>query len=140
MKHTPYGYDIINGRAVVNEEQAAVVRKVCSNYLSGMTLVAAAADAGLTMKHSGVKMMMLNKRYLGNDFYPAILDKNTVKKIRDELERRQKTMGRKGRKRKGTPKRVFYTGFSAPRIAMKYKDPVKQAEYAYSRIRNEVKG
>lgn len=31
MEHTPYGYDIIGGRAVINEEQAAVIRKVCEN-------------------------------------------------------------------------------------------------------------
>lgn len=41
-------------------------------------------------------------------------------------------------KAKALPKGVYYTGFSALKIAMKYKDPVEQAEYAYSRIRNEV--
>ena len=65
MEHTPYGYDIIGGRAVINEEQAAVIRKVCENYLFGMGLVVAEADAGLSMNHCGVKRLMLNPRYRG---------------------------------------------------------------------------
>ena len=32
MKHTPYGYDIVGGAAVINEEQAANLRKLCENY------------------------------------------------------------------------------------------------------------
>lgn len=36
MKHTPYGYDIVGGAAVINEEQAANLRKLCENYLSGI--------------------------------------------------------------------------------------------------------
>ena len=55
MKHTPYGYDIVGGAAVINEEQAANLRRLCENYLSGMSFVQAAKDAGLGMKHSGVR-------------------------------------------------------------------------------------
>ncbi|MCF7630335.1 hypothetical protein L3K75_09920 [[Ruminococcus] lactaris] len=73
MKHTPYGYDIVGGAAVINENQAANLRKLCENYLSGMSFVQAAKDVGLEMKHSGVKRLMQNPRYLGDDFYPAIL-------------------------------------------------------------------
>jgi len=140
VEHTPYGYDIIGGRAVINEEQAAVIRKVCENYLSGMGLVVAEADAGLSMNHCGVKRLMLNPRYRGDGFYPAILDQDTADKVEAERVRREKALGRDRRKGKGAPEGIFYTGFFAPKVAMKYKDPVKQAEYAYSRIRNEVSG
>lgn len=34
MKHTPYGYDIVDGKVVVNEEQAAQVRKICNGKLN----------------------------------------------------------------------------------------------------------
>lgn len=139
MKHTPYGYYIIGGKAVINEEQAAVLRKICENYLSGMGLEPAAADAGLTMKHSGVIKMMLNRRYLGDDFYPAILTEETVRKIEEERLRRKKAQGLDGLTGKGVPEGIVYTDFSAPRIKIKYKDPIKQAEYAYSLIRNEVR-
>jgi hypothetical protein len=140
MQHTPYGYDIIGGRAVINEEQTANIREMCKNYLSGMSFKNAAAAVGLNMSHCGVKRMMLNARYLGDEFYPAILTEETVRQVEAERTRREKALGRDRRKGKGAPKGVYYTGFSAPKITMKYKDPVAQAEYAYSRIRNEVSG
>ena len=31
MQHTPYGYDIIGGKAVVNEEQASNIHKICDD-------------------------------------------------------------------------------------------------------------
>mgnify|MGYP001086361357 CR=1 FL=1 len=73
MKHTPYGYDIVGGKAVVNKEQADIIRSICSNYLSGMSMTTAAKSAGVTMTHSRVKHLLQNKRYLGDDFYPPIL-------------------------------------------------------------------
>ena len=68
MKHTPYGYDIVGGAAVINEEQAANLRKLGENYLSGMSFVQAAKDVGLEIKHSGVKRLMQNPRSLGDEF------------------------------------------------------------------------
>lgn len=124
MQHTPYGYDIIGGRAVINEEQAANIRQICRNYLSGMSLKNAAAEVGLNMSHCGVKRMMLNARYLGDEFYPAILTEETVRRVEAERVRREKALGRDRRKGKGAPKGIYYTGFSAPKITMKYKNPV----------------
>lgn len=140
MEHTPYGYDIIGGKAVINEEQADTVRQICENYLSGMSFKNAAAAAGLTMSHCGVKRLMLNDRYLGDSFYPAILTKETAQRVENERLRREKALGRDRRKGKGDPKGIVYIGFSSPKIPLKYEDPVRQAEYAYSQIRNEVSG
>ena len=33
--HTPFGYRIENGRAVIDEEKAARVRQIFESYLSG---------------------------------------------------------------------------------------------------------
>lgn len=140
MEHTPYGYDIIGGSAVINEEQAANIRQICENYLSGMSFKNAAAAVGLTMSHCGVKRLMLNERYLGDSFYPAILTKETSRKVEAERIRREKALGRDRRKGKGDPKGIVYTRFSSPKITLKYEDPIRQAEYAYSQIRNEVSG
>ena len=93
-------------------------------------------------KIAGIQKIHVKKyeRYLGDEFYPAILTEETVRQVEAERIRREKALGRDRRKGKGAPKGVYYTGFSALKIAMKYKDPVTQAEYAYSRIRNEVSG
>ena len=134
MKHTPYGYDIVGGAAVINEEQAANLRKLCENYLSGMSFVQAAKDVGLEMKHSGVKRLMQNPRYLGDDFYPAILTAEIAQAV--EAERLRRDALYKGtRYTKEAVTTVIPTRFSMKRTAPKYQDPIKQAEYAYSQIK-----
>lgn len=140
MRHTPYGYEIIDGKAIVDEEKAAQVRKICENYLSGMSFINAAADVGLTMTHCGVKHMIQNSRYLGDSFYPAILTEETARKVEEERVRREKALGRDRRGRKKDPKPTIHKKFSIPRVPEKYTDPIKQAEYAYSLIQSEVSG
>lgn len=134
MKHTPYGYDIVGGIAVINEEQAAAIRQTCENYLSGMSFVQAALTAGINMKHSGVKRLMQNPRYLGDDFYPAILTVEIAQEV--EAERLRRDALYKGtRYTKEAVTTVIPTRFSMKRTAPKYQDPIKQAEYAYSQIK-----
>ena len=136
MQHTPFGYRIEAGKAIVDEEKANLIVKVCENYLKGMSFVTAAADVGLEMSHCGVKRMIQNKRYLGDDFYPAILTKEMSEQIEEERLRRLKKLGRDKRINK-QEEVVVCTSFHLPRITTKYDDPVKQAEYAYSLIERE---
>lgn len=60
MGHTPFGYQIENGKAVIDEAATAQVRDLYKNYLSGLSLTNAAKKAGLNLLHSGAKRMMLN--------------------------------------------------------------------------------
>lgn len=138
MKHTPYGYDIVGGVAVVNEEQAAAIQQTCENYLSGMSMTQAARATGINMKHSGVKRLMLNPRYLGDDFYPAILTPEIAQSVEAERQRRDALY--KGKRYTREEVTVFIpTAFTMRKLSTRYKDPVKQAEYAYSMIESEVK-
>ncbi len=140
MEHTPYGYRIVQGKAVIDDQEAANLRKICENYLSGMSFMKAAADVGIIMKHSGVKHMIQNKRYLGDDFYPAILTEETARRIEEERLRREKALGRDKLCRKEDDAAPIPTSFKMPKVQMKYEDPIKQAEYAYSLIESEVSG
>nr|DAZ32590.1 MAG TPA: integrase [Caudoviricetes sp.] len=138
MKHTPYGYDIVGGTAVINEEQAAAIRQTCENYLSGMSMTQAARTVGINMNHSGVKRLMLNPRYLGDDFYPAILTPEIAQSVEAERQRRDALY--KGKRYTREEVTVFIpTAFTMRKLSTRYKDPVKQAEYAYSLIESEVK-
>ena len=133
MKHTPYGYDIVGGAAVINEEQAANLRKLCENYLSGMSFVQAAKDVGLEMKHSGVKRLMQNPRYLGDDFYPAILTAEIARAVETERLRRD-ALYQGERYTREKVQISIPTSFTMRKLSTRYKDPVKQAENAYSLI------
>ena len=133
MKHTPYGYDIVGGAAVINEEQAAAIRQTCENYLSGMSMTQAARAAGINLKHSGVKRLMLNPRYLGDDFYPAILTPEIAQAVERERQRRDALFQGKRYTREEVQISIL-TSFTMRKLSTRYKDPVKQAEYAYSLI------
>ena len=136
MKHTPYGYDIVGGKAVVNEEQADIIRKICSNYLSGMSMTAAAKDAGVTMTHSRVKHLLQNKRYLGDDFYPPILTEELAQAF--ETERLKRDAVYKGIRYRRNMDIQIPVAFKMSRVISKYTDPVKQSEFAYALIESEV--
>ena len=71
MGHTPYGYRIENGNAVIEPKEAEAVVKMCEGYLGGLSLKAAAETAGIDATHCQAKRMMQNEKYLGTDYYPA---------------------------------------------------------------------
>ena len=48
MGHTPFGYRIENGKAVMDEAAASQIRELYKNYLSGLSLTNAAKEAGST--------------------------------------------------------------------------------------------
>ena len=97
MGHTPFSYRIENGKAVIDEAAAAQVRDLYKNYLSGLSLTNAAKEAGLNLLHSGAKRMMLNRHYLGDDFYPSIIDPASFDAVSAELNKRSTRLGRNDR-------------------------------------------
>lgn len=136
MGHTPYGYRIEKGKAVIDESAAEQVRMLYKNYLSGLSLINAAKSAGLNLQHSGAKRMMRNKHYLGDNFYPAIIDKESFIAVEEELSKRSAMLGRNDRKpeiKVKKPPTVFRIGD----ITENYFNPIMQAEYIYSLIESE---
>jgi len=137
MGHTPYGYIIENGCAIIDEEKAIKIRKLYNNYLSGMALAKAAAEAGIETYHGTAKRLMENPHYLGDDFYPAIIDRATYDKAADERLRRAGKLGRLNRKKAVNPAAIP-TRFHFANAETEYEDPRLQAEYLYSLIESEV--
>ena len=85
MGHTPYGYRIENGNAVIEPKEAEDVVKMCEGYLGGLSLKAAAETAGIVATHCQAKRMMQNEKYLGTDYYPA---KSVVESVGELLRER----------------------------------------------------
>ncbi len=125
-----YGYKIINGKATVDEQEAAIIIKIFNGYLSGMSLRDAAVNAGKAMVHSTVKRIICNFCYVGDDFSPAIISRQTFSRANAELIRRSEK--RVGKKRLRTP--PVYTQFKITAPEKHYDDPAVQAEYIYSLI------
>lgn len=137
MGHTPYGYIIKNGKAIIDIEQANKIKKLYENYLSGMSLAKAAVEAGIETYHGTAKRLMENKHYLGDNFYPAIIDKDTFDRASKECLRRATMLGRLHRKT-AVNSALLPTSFRLSKASKHYKNPKLQAEYLYSLIESEV--
>lgn len=137
MGHIPYGYHIENGIAVIDEKQAEQVRGLFEGYLSGLALKDAAEGAGLKLFHGSVGRMLRNRKYLGDDYYPAIIDRTTFEKAEEERLKRAKALGRVYEKIEPI-KAENSMSFTIPKVQDKYSNPYHQAEYAYSLIECEV--
>ena len=135
--HTPFGYRIENGVAVVCEEEAAQIRKLYEGYLNGLSLVAAAVEVGLTLNHTSVKCIMQNPHLLGDDFYPAIIDQETYYAFEAERKRREKALGRGKRAKRPVEARPVPISFWMREVLSVNDDPYRQAEYIYSLIESE---
>ncbi len=137
MGHTPYGYRIENGKAVIDETAAEKVQELYSGYLAGLSLMDAAKKAGIDCYHATAGRMLQNRHYLGDDFYPSIIDDKTFEKAKVEKQRRAEALGRIWEP-KDIHETKYATKFKVSPLEQKYDNPFKQAEYAYSLIESEV--
>ena len=115
------------------------MREFCQNDISGMALVPAAEKVGLKLYHGSAGRMLRNKKYLGDDYYPAIIDKETFDKAEEIRMSRAKALGRVW-ELEGKKDIPFPTSFSMPAVKKVSDDPFEQAAYAYSLIESEVDG
>lgn len=140
MEHTPFGYVIVDGRPRKHDIESAKLNALYAGYLLGLSFEGAADLAGIKATHSMVKRLLSNRRYLGDDLYPQIIDEATFKAVEAERLRREKALGRDNLPKKEKPVPVIFTEFRTKKAAQKSNDPIAQAEYAYGRIEGKVNG
>lgn len=128
-----YGYKIINGKAVIDEQEASVIVNIFNGYVSGLSMKAAAANAGVLMQHSAVKRILMQDAYIGTDYYPAIISRETFAKANGRRIHRASLHG--SEKRYTAP--PIHKAFELAAAETHFDDPAEQAEYIYSLI--EVK-
>ena len=129
----PYGYKIVDGRAVVDKAAQKKVQLLFQNYLTGMSLAKAAEEAEIHTPHGMVAKLLANQHYLGDSFYPQLIDKSTFEKAAMERKHRAEKLGRTNLK-KPTVQKTVPTAFTLAKIDEYYDDPARQAEYLYSLI------
>jgi len=131
------GYKTENGMAVIDEDTAEKIKTLYRLYLSGLSLSVSAKQAGLKAYHGTAKRILSNRRYLGDSFYPAIIDTDTFDKAQVELMKRATKLGRLDK----VPKKKEVSipaNFSIKPVKKHFDNPFKQAEYLYSLIKGEV--
>ena len=136
MAYIPYGYKIQDGVVTVDEKAAGQVKVFFEKYISGLSLTVAGEQAGIEKTHSVMGRILKNVNYLGNDTYPAIIDKEIFDKAEEVRDKRAKDLGRV----------VELAAFTSPsqRTIQNEKadnkmpvDPFERAEYLYSLIESE---
>ena len=137
MGHTPLGYRIENGVAVVDEKAAEQVQALYQSYLSGGSLRTVAIKVGIDAFHAGIGKILKNRHYLGDDYYPAIIDPDIFAAVQKERIRRASALGRI-REPKEDKAVIYSTTFHIIEGAQIYEDPFAQASYAYNLIESEV--
>ena len=138
MAYVPYGYTVKDGVITVDEKAAGQVKEFFEKYISGLSLTVAGEQAGIEKTHSVMGRILKNILYLGNDVYPAIIDKETFDKAEEIRNKRAKDLGRI----------VELAAFTAPSPIERVKlrksecqlldDLITRAEYLYSLIESEV--
>ena len=123
-----YGYEMRNGTVVINHSEAAVIKQIYKNYISGMSFSMSAKKAGLNIPHGSVKRLLLKKCYLGDDFYPAIIDKETYLAAYNRIK--ENTFAGNKRRKEAAIHTVFEMGIPTH----SFENPFEQAEYIYSLI------
>ena len=137
MAHTPFGYTIINGKIEVHAKEAEQLKHLIKSYLSGQSLADAAKNSGINRSHGGITRILTDERYLGNEIFPRLILKEQFEQLKEERFKRAKKLGRLNR----TKEEESFTppfAFTIRKVENKYDNPIKQAEYVYSLIKEEV--
>lgn len=134
MRSIPFGYCVVNGHAEKEPEEAKGVQKAFDRYLAGESLDNIDKEIGLDRGHVGVSRLLKDKRYLGTDFYPQIIDRKTFDDVQKVREERSQKHARPERKR---VEPVPRTKFIMEKEDKKFDDPFEKAQYRYSLIKTK---
>ena len=107
----PYGYQIIDGKAVPHPEESKKLQVFFDRYVNhGDSVAAAAAMAEIQMVKESCRRMLTNPVYLGTDYYPQLITPDLMEKARQAMAvKRKGYVGRKGSRLKPIPVRTQFT-------------------------------
>ena len=105
QNHIPFGYCVINGKCKIHNESGKIVHKIFEDYLSGVSTNQIAKNLmseGILNSeqkplwyHGTVGRILENKKYLGDDFYPEIIDEDTFDRAQKLRVCKAERLGRK---------------------------------------------
>ena len=120
-----YGYQIQNGELTVVKAEAAVVARVASLYLEGLSYqkladllnqehIPFSKEVPVWDKHK-VKRLLENPRYTGQNGYPGILDTETFQCVQSRIQEKQRNRHQKRNARFSSCRIAYTVAPAAPR-------------------------
>lgn len=90
----PFGYSLSDGKLIIIETEAALIRTIYKNYLSGMSMGAIAemlSDEEIKWNKVGIRYILTNERYMGDALLQKFYSTDTIpfKKLRNDGSRDQ---------------------------------------------------
>lgn len=137
-----YGYQILHGDLVIQEEERLTVQNVFTTYLAGLSYQALAdrmnadnipfsQESPLWNKHK-IKRMLENSRYAGENGYPPIIDQDTFQQVQKKIA--EKTSGKLPRRTESDP----LMAKAAKRMLSGPSAPDRRANRAYWKSPSEM--
>ena len=124
QNHIPIGYKICYGKVEIDDEKSKTVLLIYEQYLQGKTLNHIAKhlsennipniNNNTNWTHGAVIKILENIKYLGDDFFPQLIDKTTFNKVKQ---------ARQDRMRKTVPKKPVLMVKTYPKKPMKIYIP-----------------
>jgi site-specific DNA recombinase len=104
QRHMPIGYKLVEGKIQFDEPKAAAVKKVFADYLSGTATHAIAkqltkmkflnANNKASWNHGSIGKILENVKYLGDEFYPQMIDAGLFEQVQKRRKERCEQLGR----------------------------------------------
>ena len=96
IRNIPFGWKYENGKKVLHEREADVLRNMYRDYKLGKSLAALVEklealeieyqEGKTDWNKSRVRRLLSDKRYLGTEEYPAIIDPETFEAVQKRLK------------------------------------------------------
>lgn len=104
QRRTPLRYYIQNGKAEIEPETAEFVREIFSTYLAGISTYRIAKDftrRGIlnashkpSWNHGSIGKILENRKYIGDEFYPPLIEQSIFEQVQSRRIQRVKDLGR----------------------------------------------
>lgn len=104
QRHVPLGYHIQNGKAEIEPETANLVREIFDTYLSGTSTYRIAKEftrRGIlnashkpSWNHGSIGKILENRKYIGDEFYPPLIERSIFEQVQSRRKQRVKDLGR----------------------------------------------
>ena len=131
----PYGYRISRGKACAEPREAMLLDRFYRIYLSGSSVAQAGRAAGILRCRSCLAKMLRNKVYLGNSYYPQLIDKELFDAVQEERSNRciLSSVVKRTRHYRPIPVQTRFRLIKQP--VPPGLDPVRKAAFLYSCIK-----
>lgn len=134
MRSIPYGYKVMNGRAVIDQVEGKKVRDAFQMYAAGSSLAGIKQALEINRYHAGIDNILKDRKYLGTEFYPPLIDQELFDQVQKARQKRKEAYAKPQRKRKDA---IVQTQFTLKPVKKHLKDPFAQAQYVYQLIKEK---